>query len=178
MGFWKSLKGDQMGFEKFGLYFLLNYFNQLGTVKNHLQLAIKELLLAVQSSVDIMAESTNKSFLGNRVEVINSGIDQIKQLLNYSIDLVSPTEEKEAKTLDPEQGMRLKEHIVNSIVSAIDDEIENMRDTSTEKSKLKVEALYTVKQVLVTQKRKILTQPSASTHTHKSEKEIKKSHVA
>ena len=42
--------------------------------------------------------------------------------------------------------------------NAIDDEIANTRSTLNEKNKLKIEALYTVKQVLVNQKKR---QPAA-----------------
>ncbi|EKD42617.1 MAG: hypothetical protein ACD_73C00083G0001, partial [uncultured bacterium] len=43
------------------------------------------------------------------------------------------------------------------IISAIDEEISSVRGTTTEKGKLKVEALQTVKHVLVNQKNKPIT---------------------
>lgn len=149
-----------MGLEKLGLFFLINYFNQLGEVKNHLQLAMKEVLLAVNCSVDIMSESTNSTLFKNKLDFLNLMFEQVQGVLNYSIQAVTPPMNLTKSKLSDPEANKLKEHIVNSIVSAIDDEIENITDTTTEKGKLKVEALSTVRQVLISQKKKIVTQPA------------------
>jgi len=142
-----------MNIEKLGLLFLINYFNQLGEVKKHLMSALKEVLLAVHTSVDIVGQSTGKSLLGNQLDFINPIIKQIQGLLEFSIDKVTPVDPNKQE-MAIEESLKLKQHIVNSIISAIDDEIVSVRGTSTEKGKLKVEALQTVKQVLTSQKNK------------------------
>lgn len=143
-----------MSLEKFGVLFLLNYFNQMGVVKNHLLLAAKEVLLAVQSSVEIFHQSTGQTALGNKVEFLGSVLQPIQKVLSYSIERITPEMSKGASKMSEAETIQLKEHIVSSIVAAIDDEIENTRSTLTEKNKLKIEALHTVKQVLINQKKK------------------------
>lgn len=138
-----------MSLEKLGLLFLLNYFNQLGTVRNHMQLALRELLLAMQASVEITLDSANKTVLGNKMEAFSPLTQQLMSLIQFSIDKVTPSDGLPDPMVD--EGHKLKEHIVNSIISAIDDEIENTKGTMNEKNKLKIEALYTVKQVLLNQ---------------------------
>ncbi len=143
-----------MKLEKIGLMLILNYLNQLGTVKNHLQLAVKQVLLAVQASIDIVAKSPPQSLLGSNKEVITLLFTPIQKMLEYSIDRVSPattSSEVLEENKNSTEGRFLKEHIVSSIISVIDDEIENTRDTASEKSKLKIEALNTVKKVLLAQ---------------------------
>lgn len=142
-----------MSLEKLGLLFLINYFNQLGEVKNHVLLALKEILLAVQSSVEIFNQSARQPLLGNKTEFLDPLFSQVNRVLNFTIEKVAPDGVSQMPSYFPE-GMKLKEHIVSSIISAIDDEIENTREPVSEKSKLKVEALQTVRQVLINQKKK------------------------
>lgn len=142
-----------MSLEKFGVLFLLNYFNQMGVVKNHLLQAVREVLLAIQSSVEIITQNTGTGLLGNKVELVNTVVGQVQKVLSYTIDKVSPAPSQLKGGINSQDTLKLKEHIVSSIVAAIDDEIENTRSTLTEKNKLKIEALHTVKQVLMNQKK-------------------------
>ena len=149
-----------MSLEKIGLLFLLNYLNQLGTVKDHLLLAVREMLLAMQASVDIVSQTAGKTLLGNRGDFVSPLVKQVQGVLNYTIEKVTPENGiEELKKL--ENGFKLKANIVESIVSAINDEIENISDTSNEKNKLKIEALNTVKQVLMHQKKSSRTKEAA-----------------
>lgn len=141
-----------MGLEKFGLLILINYLNQLGEVKNHLQMALKEVLLAMQSSLEIVGKSTNNTVLSGSKDLIDPILGPVQKVLNFTIDKVSPVDPNQPISFD--DSMQIKEHIVESIISAIDDEIENTKGTSNEKNKLKIEALNTVKQVLGQQKKK------------------------
>ncbi len=147
-----------MNLERIGLLLLLNYFNQLGTVKNHLLLALKQVLLAIQASMEIVTKSPPNSILGGNKEMIHLLFSPVQRVLTYAIDRVTPQDGLEEST--ESDGQFLKEHIVSSIVSVIDDEIENTRETTSEKGKLKIEALNTVKKVLLTQTRNIPPTPS------------------
>lgn len=140
-----------MNFEKIGVLFLLDYLNQLGTVKNHLLLAFKEVLLAIQSSMNIVGESVGKTIFASQPNLLNPLLKQAQGVLSYTIEKISPDTPLQ-RELNKGEAVNLKEHIVNSIVSAIDDEIENTKETVLEKNKLKIEALNTVKQVLLGQK--------------------------
>jgi len=140
-----------MGFEKFGLIILLNYLNQMGQVKNHLQMALKEILLAMQASLDIVSKSTANTILSNSSEMFEPFLSPVQKIINYTIDKVTPAEMR--ADLRADESARIKEYIVDSIISAIDDEIINTKGTTSEKYKLKIEALSTVKQVLINQKK-------------------------
>lgn len=143
-----------MGFEKFGLLILLNYLNQLGEVKNHLQLALREVLLAMQSSLEIVGKSTNNTALSGSKDFIDPFLGPVQKILSYTIEKVNPEQTTDEEIQKIGNTMQLKDHIVQSIISAIDDEIVNTKGTTSEKNKLKVEALNTVKQVLIQQKKK------------------------
>ncbi|MBX7147887.1 hypothetical protein K1X76_02275 [bacterium] len=139
-----------MSLEKLGLLFLLNYFNQLGTVKNHLLLALREVLLAMNASVEIVAQTANPRIKGTGLDVFQPLVKQAQGVINYTIDKITPPDSQLEEGKAPSET-HLKEHIVDSIISAIDDEIENTSELTNQKSRLKVEALQTVKEVLLSQ---------------------------
>lgn len=140
-----------MGLEKLGLLLIYNYVNQMGTVRNHLQLALKEVLLAMQSTLEIINKIPSSALLGNK-EIIDFLLTPAQRVINYTIEKVTPLDPAAVdSSLDNHQ--KLKSHIVTSIISAIDDEIESTQNLSEEKGKLKVEALLTVKEVLLNQTR-------------------------
>jgi len=142
-----------MNLEKIGLMFLLNYFNQLGDVKHHMMQAFREVLMAMQSSIEIVSKTSEKALNATPLEPLQSLMGQVQSVVRYAVDWVEPYTDTKAR-LTREESIRLKENVVNSIISAINDEIETTRVVSSEKNKLKVEALQTVKQVLINQKKK------------------------
>ena len=140
-----------MSLEKLGLLFLLNYFNQLGTVKNHLMMALREVLLAMNASVEMVAQTANPRIKGTGLDVLSPFIKQAQGVLSYTIEKITPEETLADGSAKAPSETYLKEHIVDSIISAIDDEIENTSELTSQKSRLKVEALQTVKEVLLNQ---------------------------
>ena len=140
-----------MGLEKFGLIILLNYLNQMGQVKNHLQMALKEVLMAMQASLDIVSKSTANTILSSSTEILEPLLNPVQKIINYTIEKVTPSEMR--ANLPAGESTRIKEYIVDSIISAINDEIINTKGATSEKYKLKIEALSTVKQVLINQKK-------------------------
>lgn len=138
-----------MNLEKLGLLFLVNYVNQMGTVKNHLLLATREFLQAVQVSMEIIATSATKSVVGGKLEFIAPILAQAQSVLDYGIKKIEISHERLPEmTLSPGG---LKKQVVASIVSAIDEEIESTTDTLSDRGRLKIEALETVKKVLLRQ---------------------------
>ena len=140
-----------MNFEKIGVLFLLNYFNQLGTVKNHLFLAAKEVLQAVMASMDIVAQSATKTVVGSKLEFIARVLAQVQSVLAYGIHKADQAGGG-LGLLPPAGGFKLKNQVLESIIGAIDQEIEQTTDTLNERSRLKIEALNAVRQVLQSQK--------------------------
>jgi len=108
--------------------------------------------------------------MGNSSELLQPILKKVNGALQYTIDKVAPPQQ--GPVLSGEDGLKLKENIVDSIISAIDEEIENTRNVHDEIGKLKVEALATVKKVLLNQKKKPL---NPSTEVRKT---IKSAHVA
>lgn len=141
-----------MGIDKLGLFFLLNSFDELKAVRNHLGLALKEVLLAMNSSVDILHSSSKATPLGDRSAIIESVFKKLQSVLRFTINKV----DKGSTSPNSLHQDELKDIVVQSIISAIDDEIESIQNTNDERSQLKVEALDTVKKVLQGQKNKKL----------------------
>lgn len=152
-----------MSLEKIGLLFLLNYFNQLNTVKSHLFLAAKEVLEAVRASTDIVAESATKTVVGSKLEFIAPILAQVQSVLAYGIHKME-TAGAGGGALPPASSYKLKNQVLESIISAIDEEIEGTPDTLNEKSRLKIEALNSVRQVLQSQRTTPLEKRSSSIH--------------
>lgn len=152
-----------MGLEKLGVLFLMNYANQVGAVRNHLLSAVKEVLLAVQTSFEIVSQTGNQAKLGG-IDFISPLMEPVQKILSFTINKVSPEGPALSMSARLEEGMKIKEHVVASILSAIDEEIENTRDTTLEKNKMKLEALQTVKQVLVGQRKKGFAEKAVKAH--------------
>lgn len=142
-----------MGLNKLSLLFLLNYFNQLGDVKDHLLLALKEVLLAIQTTLKMVNQAANKTPLGYSREFIAPLLKQVEGVVAYSIERINPQNPSASvSSADQElsqESRQLKNNIVQSIIAAIDEEITQTPNTQTDQNKLKVEALNTVKQVLM-----------------------------
>ncbi|OGQ08822.1 MAG: hypothetical protein A3G32_06620 [Deltaproteobacteria bacterium RIFCSPLOWO2_12_FULL_40_28] len=151
-----------MNLEKLGLLFLLNYFNQWGEVKNHLVNAAAEVLRAARSSVDIISQSP-QTLLGQKVELFAPFVSQVQSVLDFGINKMSPSGSSPSM-LEKEGDHKLKQHIVDSIIKAIDEEIIGTKEIINDKNRLKVEALYTVKEVLQNQ----LQKPIAKTSNKKT----------
>lgn len=151
-----------MNLEKLGLLFLLNYFNQWGEVKNHLVNAAAEVLKAARSSVDIISQSP-QTLLGQKVELFNPLVAQVQSVIDFGINKMSSS--GNPATMHGLEGEhRLKQHIVDSIIKAIDEEILGTKEIINDKNRLKVEALRTVKDVLQNQ----LQKPMAKTSNKKT----------
>ncbi|MDO8519397.1 MAG: hypothetical protein Q7T11_04475 [Deltaproteobacteria bacterium] len=147
--------------EKLGILFLLNYFNQLGSVKNHLFLAAKEVLEAARASTDMVTTQATKTVVGSKLEFIAPVLAQVQALLAYGIQKMEtaggaaaggPEGGPSARELPLASAYRLKNQVLESIIGAIDDEIEQTEDTLNEKNRLKIEALNSVRRVLQSQK--------------------------
>lgn len=149
-----------MGIERLGLLFLLRYFNHLGEVKDHLLTALREVVLAINSTLDIIVETAKDSSLGPHVDKIDPLIEKVNDLIEYSLEKITPAD-KGLSRLSQKEAFLLKETLVQSIVNALDEEIDQVQNPHTKEGKIRIEALATVKQVLRGQV-KIEKQPKGS----------------
>lgn len=132
-----------MNLDKWGLVFFINYFNQIDTVKKHLGHSVRELLLALSASLDIVQKTADRNRIFNRFDLATLPLKRIDALLQFAVSQLPPP----ALPVSPD-ALRLKQHVVESIIAVIDEEIETLAAKPSPRNQLKVEALGTVKQVL------------------------------
>jgi len=133
-----------MNLEKLGLILFIKYMRQFEVVKHHLVSSIRELLLAMSSTLELTNQITTDNFLLRRFSPLEATFKKIDSILNYSIEQLEI--KKEADNSD--QTINLKDNIVESIITVIDEEIDKLSDSKSLNKDLKVEALFTVKDVL------------------------------
>lgn len=136
-----------MSIERLGLLFLLRYFNHLGEVKDHLLSALREVVLAINSTLDVFVETARDSSLGSHVEKIDPLIGKVNSLIEYSLEKITPAGGNLSR-LSEKETFLLKETLIHSIVKALDEEIDHVQNPHTKEGKIRIEALATVKQVL------------------------------
>lgn len=134
-----------MNLDKLGLVFFINYFNQIDSVKRHLLASFREFLLALASSFEIVSRTAEQNTIFNRFDLIAGSLKKVEDLLKFSVLQLSPLQGS-GQLKDTEQ---LKAHVVESIIAVIDEEIEAVGRTTNVRNQMKAEALYTVKQVLI-----------------------------
>jgi hypothetical protein len=137
--------GASMKIERLGLFFLLQYFNHLGDIKDHLLSALREILLAVQSSVDIVLDTAKSAELSPHLEKANVLVEKVNSVLDFTIEKVTP--KNGLLKLSEKELQILKESLIQSIITSLDEEI-NLCSTSSREGKIKIEALNTVKKSL------------------------------
>jgi hypothetical protein len=132
-----------MNLDRLGLMFFINYFNQIDSVKKHLTNSLRELLLAMSSTLDIVQQTAERNRVFNRIDIAAMPIKRIDALLQFAVQRLAAT----PAPATPDTR-RLKEHVVESIISVIDEEIDSLSSRLSPRNQLKIEALGTVKQVL------------------------------
>lgn len=132
-----------MNLEKLGLILFIKYLRQFEGVKKHLLASLRELLMAMSSTLSISNQITSDNFILGRIHTLETTFRKIDSALNYSIKQL---ETKPSPATEPNN--HLKDNIVESIVSVINEEIEKIAESSSINKDLKIEALDTVKKVL------------------------------
>lgn len=133
-----------MNFDKWGLVFFINYFNQVDSVKKHLLGSLRELLLALSSTVEILQKTTERNRLFNRSDWPALPLKQIDGLIQLAVSKIQAPAVTQASV----DTKKLKAHVVESIITVIDEEIEALSGKTSPRTQLKIEALMTVKNVL------------------------------
>ena len=137
-------KGSELNLEKLGVVLFVKYLRQFDVVRNHLASSLKELLMAASSSIEVSSEIAADTPGFNKFETLNSIIQKIDSLLKHSIDNLDVKE----KNRDHDE---LKENVLVSIIQSLDDEIIYLQDSDENNIDLKIDALKTVKRVIVNQ---------------------------
>lgn len=133
-----------MNLEKLGLILFIKYMRQFDQVKRHLLSSVRELLLAMSATLQITNQITNDNFVLSRLGPVETTFKKIDTVLNYSIEQIGGGNENS----EPQNDRHLKNNIVESIISVIDEEIEKLNAYESNNKDLKIEALFTVKTVL------------------------------
>ena len=134
-----------MNFEKLGLYVFLKYYKQLDTARGHLASSLRELLLAMSSSVEVVHDQAQETPILKRVEAIPHFLKKAQSLLSASADILpKPAPAKIVREKNP-QADHFKKEIISAIVDVIDEEMERLPPATNPETRMRLKALEAVK---------------------------------
>jgi hypothetical protein len=136
-----------MNLEKLGVLVFLKYFQEFGGARKHLVASLRELLLATSESL----EATNRITTEN--QVFNK-IDSVETILALVNDVVKTT----AGRLRQADGVttklseeKIKKEMIQTMIDAVNEEIEQVSDRVDPHKQAKIDALMTVRNVFTRQ---------------------------
>ncbi len=133
-----------MNFEKIGLILFIKYLKQIDIIKDHLLGSVRELLLASSSVVRLTAQITSENTIIRSFTPVEGIFNRLNSILESSALLLS----KKGSLSSPDSDS-IRQSVVESIIATIEDEIEDIQCSSSKNQALKIEALLTVKTVLM-----------------------------
>ncbi|MBU0504815.1 MAG: hypothetical protein ABII18_04220 [bacterium] len=136
-----------MNLEKLGVLVFLKYFQEFGGARKHLVASLRELLLATSESI----EATNRITAENQAF---KKIDSVETILALVNDIVKTT----AGRLRSAEGLatkiseeKIKKEMMQTMIEAINEEIEQVSDRVDPHKQAKIDALMTVRNVFTRQ---------------------------
>lgn len=133
-----------MNFEKIGLILFIKYLKQIDIIKDHLLGSVRELLLATSSVIKLTAQISSENPIMRSFTPVESIFNRLDSVLESSALLLS----KKSALTSPDSES-IKQSVVESIISTIEDEIDDIQSSTAKNKQLKIEALLTVKTVLM-----------------------------
>ena len=130
-------------------------------VKNHLQSAAREVLMAALSSLSMVKEWGLPASMSAVSQVSELVLQKGEKTLESVIDIIAAAPSPQSSPIKGEEDHGKGEHhreewirqkVLQAIIKTIDEEIENISDLRKEKNKVKLEALLAVKKVLMKQR--------------------------
>lgn len=134
-----------MLFEKLVLSLYVKNYQQLDNAKEHLLLSVRELLLSVTFVMDIAKKLSSQNSLFKRFFPMNLALQKIDDVLRYSIQRMG------SHAADPDfaRFQKIKEQILETILGALDEEIDSSPQKDQARDRFRIEALQAVKKALL-----------------------------
>ena len=142
-----TIKGGGMNLEKLGLVIFLKYYKHFTEVKKHIIGSVREILLATSASIDLTNYITAENFILRRFQTVDNVLHLLSSMVKFSANQLEPALDHGPK----DDFVKLKTEVVDSIIAAIDEEIEAVVDCPDTNKQLKIDALMTIRKVLLKQ---------------------------
>lgn len=134
-----------MNFEKIALVLFLKYVQQFGDIKTHLTNALREMILAATTSMEVVQQTAKENKVSQQAPLLQTVLDKTDSFLQFALTKI-PEKISEENVQDE---VLFKQEIWESVILAIEEEIENISEKPTPSAKLQIEALETIRQALL-----------------------------
>lgn len=131
-----------MSLENLGLLLFIKYVRQIDAIKKHMMGSFREFVLALSASFDIINGAAKSIPFFNQMESLGTVLKKIDGVIKYAVSELNKQSNHAQETQLQE---RLKEQVLESILSIIDDEISSLEGKKTKNSILKKQALESIK---------------------------------
>lgn len=142
-------KRGLMNFEKLGLYVFLKYYRQLDTAKGHLTASVRELLLAMSSSVEVAQNQIQETPVLKHMDVVPGFLKKAQSLLETSVQFFPQPTQPKIMREKQDEASQYKRDVIEAIVDVIDEEMERLQKSSRPEVHLNLDALQAVKVVML-----------------------------
>jgi hypothetical protein len=130
--------------EKFILSVYMKNYQQISSAKKHLFGSVRELLMAASFSMDIVNQMASQNIVLKRVSPLQNTLKNINDMIRFSARKMG-----NASTDDRVDSIHIKNQILEALLGALEEEIDNVPQNAQPKNQLKVEALRAVKKALL-----------------------------
>lgn len=133
-----------MNLEKIGLLLFLKYMRQIEDVKKHLVGALREVLLALSSSLDIANAAATEKGLNEKSPLVETFFSKMETLITFSLKQLP-----ESRKADTSEINALKTEVFNAVLCVINDEIDILTRLKTPNTTIQIEALDAIRRALM-----------------------------
>lgn len=138
-----------MNFEKLGLYVFLKYYRQLDTAKGHLTASLRELLLAMSSSVEVAQNQVQETPVLKHLDVVPSFLKKAQSLIESSVQILPKPVQPKISRANSGESYQYKKDVIEAIVDVIDEEMDRLQSRSQPEMRVRLDALQAVKVVML-----------------------------
>lgn len=127
-----------MSLDQIALLFILKNMGRVEDVKKHLIASLRELTLAMGSSLAIVNQTASEHGLNRKFPLAETLIKKADSLLQFASEMF-PT---------PDEAARLKSEVLSSVIAILDEESARLADHPAPSSELQREALASIRKAL------------------------------
>jgi hypothetical protein len=117
---------------------------QIEDVKKHLVSALREVLLALSSSLDIANAAATEKGLNEKSPLIETFFSTMDTLITFSLKQLPESHKADVSEIDA-----LKTEVFNAVLCVINDEIDVLTRLKTHNTTVQIEALDAIRRALI-----------------------------
>lgn len=138
-----------MNFENMGWMLFMKSVGQIGTIKTHLVGSFREFILALNASLTILKSASETIPFIRENTPINSIMRRIDDVIALAL---AEANRHSSQNQEKDMEFRLKKQVLDSILEIIDDEIDGLKSSGAKNTRLKKQALESIKKAFLTHK--------------------------